>query len=69
MELDGTPAPNPLADAEVYAMIDSLGDVGTALSDATEVGLASLYTGIELQVRYESTAKHRRREHPHWGDG
>jgi hypothetical protein len=52
--MDGTPALNPLTDAEVYAMIDSLGDVGAALSDAREDSLANLYTGIDLQVRYES---------------
>ena len=34
-ELEGAPPPNQLTDAEVYAMIDSLGDVGTALADAT----------------------------------
>jgi hypothetical protein len=52
-ELDGTPAPNLLTDAEVYAMVDSLGDVGAALSDAKEVSLADLYTAIDLKVRYE----------------
>ncbi|WP_433279552.1 recombinase zinc beta ribbon domain-containing protein [Pseudonocardia xinjiangensis] len=54
-ELDGTPAPNMLTDAEVYAMVDSLGGVGAALSDAREDSLANLYTGLDLQVRYEST--------------
>ncbi len=39
--------------AEVYAMVDSLGDVGTALSDAEEENLANLYTAVDLQVRYE----------------
>jgi hypothetical protein len=54
-ELDGTPAPKLLTDAEVYAMVDSRGDVGAALSDARQDSLADLYTGIDLQVRYEST--------------
>ena len=31
-ERDGRPAPNALTDAEVYAMVDSLGDVGAALA-------------------------------------
>jgi hypothetical protein len=51
-ELDGTPAPNLLTDAEVYTMIDSLGDVAAALSDAKEESLANLYAAIDLQVRY-----------------
>jgi hypothetical protein len=34
-ELEGAPSPNHLTDAEVYAMIDALGEVGTALADAT----------------------------------
>jgi hypothetical protein len=34
-ELEGASPPNHLTDAEVYTMIDSLGDVGTALADAT----------------------------------
>jgi hypothetical protein len=55
-ELDGTPAPNVPTDAEVYAMIDSLGDVGAALSDAKEESLANLYAAIDLLVRYEPAA-------------
>jgi hypothetical protein len=34
-------------------MVDSLGDVGTVLSDAKEESLANLYTAVDLQVRYE----------------
>ena len=56
-ELDGAPAPTLLTDAEVYAMIDSLGDVGAALSGAKLDSLANLYTGIDLQVRYEPAAQ------------
>jgi DNA invertase Pin-like site-specific DNA recombinase len=54
-ELDGAPSPNLLTDAEVYAMIDSLGDVGAALSDAKPNSLTSLYGGIDLHVRYDPT--------------
>jgi hypothetical protein len=32
--LEGTPGPTPITDAEIYAMIDSLGDVDAALRDA-----------------------------------
>ena len=42
-----------LGDAEVYAMIDALGDVGTTLHDAKPAGLARLYEGLRLQLRYE----------------
>ena len=52
-ELRGQPSPNTLTDAEVHAMIDSLGDVGAALSDATPDSLADLYAAVDLQVRYE----------------
>jgi hypothetical protein len=55
-ELDGVPAPNLLSDAEVYAMVDSLGDVGAAVSDTKEESLANLYTAVDLQVRYEPEA-------------
>ncbi len=52
-EMEGAPAPNLLTAAEVYAMIDSLGDVGTALSDAKPDSLTNLYNGVDLHVRYE----------------
>lgn len=52
-ELDGTPAPNALTEAEVYAMIDSLGDVGAVLSDAQPESLSRLYQELRLELRYE----------------
>jgi DNA invertase Pin-like site-specific DNA recombinase len=52
-ELEGTPAPNTLTEAEVYAMIDSLGDVGAALSDARPERLSRLYQDLRLELRYE----------------
>lgn len=42
-----------LGEAEVYAMIDSLGDVGGTLKDARPAGLTRLYEGLRLQLRYE----------------
>lgn len=42
LEVDA-PAPNALSDAEVYAMIDSLGDVGHALNRADPARLQELY--------------------------
>lgn len=45
-ELDNTPAPTTLDAAEIYAMIDALGDVGDALSGASAERLASLYQAV-----------------------
>jgi DNA invertase Pin-like site-specific DNA recombinase len=52
-ELEGAPAPNELTDAEVYAMIDSLGDVGAALADAQPESLSRLYQHLGIELRYE----------------
>jgi hypothetical protein len=47
------PAPTLITDAEVYAMIDSLGDVGAALKDAESDSLERLYRELGLGLRYE----------------
>lgn len=52
-ELEGAPPPNALTDAEVYAMIDSLGDVGAALTGARPENLSRLYQELGLELRYE----------------
>lgn len=39
--------------AEVYAMIDSLGDVGAVLAGADPTSIARLYRELDLSVRYE----------------
>ncbi|MEU3275418.1 recombinase family protein [Saccharomonospora sp. NPDC006951] len=52
-ELDGSSQPDLITDAEIYAMIDSLGDVGEALSGAQPERLADLYASVGLRVRYE----------------
>ncbi|MFI9387610.1 hypothetical protein [Kutzneria sp. NPDC052558] len=52
-ELDNAPTPDALADADVFAMIDSLGDVGAVLSEAKPTGLSRLYRQLALQLRYE----------------
>jgi len=52
-ELKGTPVPSLLTDAEVYAMVDSLGDVGAALADARAESLGSLYHALGLELRYQ----------------
>ncbi|WP_433873771.1 recombinase family protein [Saccharopolyspora sp. CA-218241] len=56
-ELNNTPAPNAITDGEIYAMIDALGDVGAALSDAKPERLANLYQSLDLHIRYEPTER------------
>jgi hypothetical protein len=63
-ELDGTPAPNLLADGEVYAMVDSLGDVGAALADAKGESLANLYAAIRSSGSLRVSGERRRRGRP-----
>jgi len=55
-ELEGTPAPNTISDAEIYAAIDSLGNVGAVLKEAKPETLAALYQSVDLQVLYTHTA-------------
>lgn len=50
-ELDGTPAPDALTDAEVYAMIDSLGNVWEALNEAKPEDVEKLYEA-RLELMY-----------------
>jgi hypothetical protein len=50
-ELDGAPAPSAVTDAEVYAMIDALGDVGAALKDANPESLERLHRVLRLELR------------------
>jgi hypothetical protein len=52
-ELTNTPAPSAITEAEIYAMIDSLGDVGAALNSSKPESLAELYKATDLQVCYE----------------
>ncbi|WP_110081286.1 hypothetical protein [Actinokineospora spheciospongiae] len=53
VEMDNQPATGDLDRAEVYAMIDSLGDVGTTLADAKPAGLARLYRNLDLNMVYQ----------------
>jgi hypothetical protein len=52
-ELENTSAPELLAGAEIYAMVDSLGDVGATLVDARSASLSRLYQQLRIQLRYE----------------
>jgi hypothetical protein len=52
-ELENASEPEVLTDAEIYAMIDSLGDVGAALSNARSGSLSRLYQRLGVRMRYE----------------
>ncbi|GLZ28035.1 hypothetical protein Lesp02_02250 [Lentzea sp. NBRC 105346] len=56
-ELEGTPAPNTITDADIYAMIDGLGDVGAKLAEAKDESLAALYEDLDLHVRFTHTSR------------
>jgi len=62
-ELENASAPDDLSDAEIYAMIDSLGDVTVALAEAKPTSLSRLYHQLRLQLR-ESTRSHCVRHSP-----
>lgn len=51
-ELSNAPRPETLTDADVHAMIDSLGDLGRALSRADPHKLQELYEQIGLEMTY-----------------
>jgi len=52
-ELASAGSRHEIGEAEVYAMIDSLGDVDAALSGGKPESIARLYEGLRLQLRYE----------------
>jgi hypothetical protein len=52
-ELVTTDAPAGLSGAEVYAMIDSLGDIGYAPADSEPGKLAQLYQDLRLDLRFD----------------
>lgn len=52
-EINNTPAPNLMEAAEVYARLDSLGDVPATLKRGSRERLAELYAGVDLQVLFE----------------
>jgi hypothetical protein len=52
-ELDGARAPNLLESAEMYAMIDSLGDMGRELNRAEPEKLQKLYEALDLEMVYQ----------------
>lgn len=46
--------PDALTDAEVHAMIDSLGDVGEALNDAKPEKVEKLYKALRLETTHNA---------------
>lgn len=57
-ELDAAPpAPDILSNAEVYAMIDSLGDIGHALNRANPARMQVLYEELRLEMIYNPEVK------------
>ena len=52
-ELANQPATAMITDAEIYSMIDSLGDVGAALGGAKPDSLSQLYQRLRLDLRYK----------------
>ena len=51
-EVEAVPTSTRLEAAEVYAMIDALGDVGEALERAKPDGLIKLYRDLGIEVSY-----------------
>lgn len=56
-ELDTSPDPAAIGEAEVYAMVDSLGDVGSALKEANPESLGRLYENLSIDLKYEPHAR------------
>jgi hypothetical protein len=52
-ELDNLPTGNMRSDAEIYARIDTLAELGTGLSRSNPDRLASFYTAVDLRVCYD----------------
>lgn len=51
-ELDGARPSDALSEAEVYAMIDYVGDVGAAINDANPARLQALYESLQLGMTH-----------------
>jgi hypothetical protein len=52
-ELENTSVSDVFNDAEIYAMIDSLGNVSAALAEAKPTSLHRLYQQLRLQLHYD----------------
>jgi hypothetical protein len=56
-ELNGRPAPQELTRQDVEAMIDSIGDVGAALTQAEPQSLTALYEALRVQLVYDPESR------------
>ncbi|WP_209620675.1 hypothetical protein [Saccharothrix coeruleofusca] len=56
-ELEGSSPPGSIEDAEVYAMIDSLGDARTIISRADPAKLEELFAGLGLEMVYNAEGR------------
>jgi hypothetical protein len=56
-ELDNAPAPNALTAAEVHAMVDYLGDVGSSFNQGDPAKLEELYEALRLEMIYDHEAR------------
>jgi hypothetical protein len=52
-ELLNASLPDTFSDAEIYAMIDGLGDIDATMAQAKPASLSHLYQQLRLQLRYE----------------
>lgn len=55
-ELEGTSAPMLVDAAEIYARIDSLGDVGAIVAGGEPQEVMDLYVALDLQVQFDDHA-------------
>lgn len=56
-ELNGRPAPQELTRQDVEAMIDSIGDVSAALTQAEPQSLTALYEALRVQMIYDPESR------------
>ena len=56
-ELEGTPAPHALTEAEIHAMVDSLENVGRGLNRADPAQLEDLYGSLRLEMVFDASER------------
>ena len=56
-EFDNSSDPTVIGEAEVYAMVDSLGDVGSVLKKAKPDTLGRLYENLNIDLKYKPHAR------------
>ncbi len=56
-ELNGTSTPDGITDAEVHAVLDALGDVGSVIGRGDPVKLEDLFAGLGLGMLYNAEGR------------